>query len=197
MMPIERRILERTKTDPNLPRLVRVAQEFRDRAVTHGTSVGIAYEMYDGRMFGAFNIEKSDHDSTHAETVGIYSFLLQGYIGTDVKRMAEIYQNSGHDAQEYFPACPKCWRDMYDFTHPYLEIVVASVEGKMLGSLFLKDVFGLKPPMQVYPSNRIKEIKARKNSKPKLPLAPELAELCRADKDFDDLCKRVLRVDSR
>lgn len=181
------------KPKEELKELIAVAQRYRGMARTFRSSVGVAFQMWNGEVFGGFNIETYGHKGLHAEEVGIVRALAEGYNGTDFRRMVEIFQDAGHNEAEIFPACFTCWAAMWEWTHPYLEIIVADTEGASKYSIRLKDIAAPAPPALIYPSNKIREVKPKINFVPKLPLHPELRALARKDPEFERYCK-ILRL---
>ncbi len=181
--------------DDTIKKVVDAAMSYMGKARTFRSSVGVAFEMYDGTIFGGFNIETYAHKGYHAEEVGVIRALAEGYNHTDFRRMVEVFQDAGHDEIEIYPACPlHCWGTLLEFTHPYLEIVVADTEGNVHYSTRLKDMFNLKPPAKIYPSNRVRMAKPKLNIQPKLPLNEELNVFCASDPDFREYCDGVLKV---
>lgn len=156
------------ETNQSVRKAVEVAMDSRKNlARTFRTPVGICYVMYDDSMIGGFNIERYGYDGLHAEEVGIIRSLDKGYFGADYRKMAEVFQDAGHNEPEYFPACPlHCWGTMYTFTNPNLEIVVAGVNGEEQYRCLLGDI---KPPSPalVYPSEKIRNIKPLLNFQPR------------------------------
>jgi cytidine deaminase len=174
--------------DEGVRRLVRAAQDARDHAITFTSSVGIAYETYDGKIFTGFNIQTHGRKmDRHAEEVGLDSGMKESYIGTDYKRMVEIFQDMRNSTPQIFPACTTCWDYQKEFTHPYLELIVATPTGEVVQSNRLKDIFAL-PWVQMYPNNFIRKLKQRRNSVPRLPLADELRKFCETDPYFNEFC---------
>ncbi|MCL4399303.1 cytidine deaminase [Candidatus Parvarchaeota archaeon] len=188
--------LEEIVSDERLKEGLKAAINARERAKTFRSKVGVAFEMYDGRIIPGFNIETYGHKGNHAEEVGLIVAMSEGYNGTDFKRMIEIFQDAGHDDVEVFPACPlDCWGRLLEFTHPYLEIVVADVRGKVHYRTTLKEMTsGIKPPAQVYPSNKIRLAKPKSNITPKLPLDKSLRPAYDSDLWFRQYCDEILKV---
>ncbi len=188
--------LEGVLSGDTLADALKAAIGAREKAKTFRSKVGIAFEMYDGRIIPGFNIETYGHKGNHAEEVGLIVAMSEGYSGTDFRRMVEIYQDAGHNDVEVFPACPlDCWGRLLEFTHPYLEIVVADITGKVHYNTTLKEmVSGIKPPAQVYPSNKIRLAKPKSNIIPKLPLNSALKPMYDSDADFRQYCDEVIRV---
>ncbi len=182
-----------TSKSKEIKDLIKTAQHYRSMARTFRSSVGVAFQMWDGKAFGGFNMETYGHKGLHAEEVGIVRALAEGYNGTDFRRMVEIFQDAGHNEIEIFPGCFTCWAAMWEWTHPYLEIIVADAEGNSKYSARLKDMVSPAPPVHIYPSNKIREIKPKINFVPKLPLNAELKKLASQDIEFDRYCK-ILRV---
>ncbi len=178
-----------------LKKAINVAIEARKNAKTFRSSVGIAMQMYDGTIFPGFNIETYAHKGYHAEEVATINALSAGYHGTDFKRMIEIFQDAGHDEVEIFPACPlHCWGTLLEFTHPYLQIVVADVSGNVKYSIRLNELFNTDKGFDIYPSVKIREIKPKLNVMPKLPLSEELKPFYESDAKFRAYCDNVLKV---
>jgi cytidine deaminase len=185
-----------TKIDKTIKKAIALALAARENAKSFRSKVGIAFEMYDGRLIPGFNIETYGHKGNHAEEVGLIIAMSEGYSGTDFRRMIEVYQDAGHEDIEVFPACPlDCWGRLLEFTHPYLEIVVADIHGNIHYSTMLKEmVSGIKPPAQVYPSNKIRLAKPKSNITPKLPLNKRLKPMYDSDLEFRQYCDEVLKV---
>ncbi len=166
-----------TKTSPE----VKVALEAREQSRTFRSKVGVAFTMYDGRIFGGFNIEKYGYGGYHAEEVGILLALSKGYRGDDFKRMVEVYQDAGHNKVEIYPACPNhCWGTLHTYTNPNLEIVVVSTAGKTLFNVFMREIIALPGKAQVYPSNEIKKAKVLRNVAPRSAIGAEV----KIDRDY-------------
>lgn len=156
------------KNDDKIKEAVKIALESREQARTFRSKVGVAFEMYDGRIIGGFNVETYYHKGYHAEEVALIRALAEGYNGVDFKRMIEVYQDAGHDDVEIYPGCPlSCWGYLWEFTHPDLEIIVADTEGNVNYRCLLKDIIKPPPPAEVYPSEKIKKIKPKMNSVPR------------------------------
>lgn len=197
---------EELVSDAKLIEAVNLALKYSEQAKTFRSKVGIVFEMYDGSLVGGFNIETYGHKGNHAEEVGLINAMspkiekdgtiTPGYSGTDFKRMIEVYQDAGHDKIEVFPACPlDCWGRLNEFTHPYLEILVADITGKIRYRTSLKEMLsGIKPPAQVYPSNAIRKAKPKSNITPRLPLNQALMPYYNSDQDFKEYCDEVLKV---
>ncbi len=144
---------------------IAAALKAREQARTFRSKVGVAFSMFDGRIFGGFNIEKYGYGGYHAEEVGILNALSKGYRGADFKRMIEIFQDAGHSKAEIYPACPNnCWGTMWAHTNPDLEIVVTSAEGKEQHSFRLNEIVNPPAPALVFPSDAIKAIRKLSNS---------------------------------
>jgi cytidine deaminase len=186
-----------SETEEGLKNLVISAQQARLHAITFRSSVGIAYETYDKRIFTGFNIETYTHKGEHAEEVGLMRMLAEGYMGTDVRRMVEVFQDAGHDKIEIFPACNTCWSRMWEFLHPYLVIVVADIEGNVKWNGTLISLFSgiIESGAEVYPSNKVRIAKPFVNFKPKLPLDKALMHFYKIDEDFRQYCDEILHVE--
>jgi cytidine deaminase len=157
---------------------VKVALEYREQARTFRSKVGVAFVMDDGKIIGGFNIETYGHSGFHAEVVALIRALADityddvlgckvGYNGTNFKQLVVVFQDAGHDDVEIFPACISCWSWLWEFTHPDLEIVVADIKGNIHYKCLLKNIVHPPPPAEVFPSEKIKQIKPRTNSEPK------------------------------
>ncbi len=175
--------------------LVKVATDFKEsRSRSFRTRVGVALETFDGKIYGGHNIETYFLDgSLHAERVALVRALADGYNGTDFRRIVVVFQDAGHDKAEIFPACLSCWQFLWDFTHPYLEIINADVSGNIRRQTKLKDIFALDHG-SIYPSNNTRAVKPRSNSEPKLPLNSELLPFYEKDADFRKYCDEILKV---
>lgn len=182
--------------DEGLKMLIDAAMDARSHALTFRSSVGIAYETYNGGIFTGFNIENYFAKATHAEENGLQALLKEGYMGTDVRRMAEIYQDAGHNKTEKFPACYDCWSKQWDFLHPYLAIIVVDSNGEAHGSITLKQINKSLEDLgfDVYPSNAVRKGKPRLNFGPRLPLNEELWPHYVDDPAFREYCDDVLHV---
>jgi len=151
-----------------LTNLVQVAVEFRKRARTFRTSVGVAIETRDGMVFGGFNIETYMHKGFHAEEVALIRGLARGYNGRDFKRLVVVFQDAGHSDVEIFPTCLSCLSYLNEFTHTNLEIVVADLEGNIHYQTTMGELFaGFTGKAAVYPSPKIRKVKPRLNSEEK------------------------------
>lgn len=154
-------------TDSKLADAVRIASEHRNLARTFRTSVGVAIETYDGKIFGGMNIETYGHKGYHAEEVALIRALAEGYNGVDFKRVVVVFQDAGHDEVEAFPACPSCWFWFYEFTHPDFEIISADLNGNVHYRALLKEIIHPPSPGLVFPSGKIRQIKPRLNGEPR------------------------------
>ncbi len=179
----------------DLSEVINAAVRSREMSRTFRSKVGVAYQMFDGKVIGGFNIETYAHKGYHAEEIGVINALSLGYNGTDFRRLVVVFQDDGHDDVEVFPACPlHCWGTLSEFTHPYLQIIVADTSGKPHYATYFKDMFNLAPPAQMYPSNKIRQIKPKTNVSPKLPLSADLKPFYDSDSYFRELCDTVLKV---
>lgn len=152
----------------HLQEAVQEALRFREQARTFHSKVGIAFEMYDGRVIGGFNIETYAHKGYHAEEVALIRALAEGYNGIDFVGMVEVFQAAQHDEFEIYPACAlSCWGYLWEFTHPDLEIVVCDTTGKTHYECKLRDVLHPPPPALVFPSELLRKVKPKLNSTPK------------------------------
>lgn len=136
-------------------------------ARTFSTSVGVAFEMYDGKIIGGFNVETYAHKGYHAEEVGLIRALAEGYNGTDFVGMVEVFQAREHDKVEIYPACPSCWFWLNEFAHPDLEIVVADTSGTPHYVCKLRDCLHPPAPGEVFPSRFLNSLAQRSNIQPK------------------------------
>lgn len=179
-----------------LQQLINVAVEAREKALTFRTPVGVAYETYDGKIYSGFNLETYGHKGEHAEEVGLMRLLADGYMGTDVKRMVEVFQDVGSEDSEIFPACMTCWARMWEFLHPYLEVIVTDTTGKVMWQDTLYELLhGVEERgAEIYPSNKIRVAKPKKNFRPRLPLAKELEARFGEDERFQEYCEEILKV---
>jgi hypothetical protein len=188
-----------------LEEIISLTLKARDLAKTFRSKVGFAYEMYDGTIFTGFNIETYAHKGYHAEETGLLlamsptvqpdGTVTGGYNGTDFRRGIEIYQDASHDEVEVFPGCLlHCWGTWNEFTHPYFEIVVADITGKVHYQQRIREMTSLKPPAKIYPSNKIRITKPKSNITPRLPLNPELQPFYDSDPEFRELCDEILHV---
>jgi cytidine deaminase len=180
----------------DLEDLMKAAIEARKRALTFRTAVGVAYETYDGKIYSGFNLETYGHKGEHAEEVGLMRLLADGYMGTDVRRMVEVFQDAGHEDTEIFPACFTCWARMWEFLHPYLEIIVVDTDGNVVWQDTLYELLhGVEERgAEIFPSNRIRLTKPKQNFHPRLPLNPGLEDLFDEDDRFKEYCEQVLEV---
>lgn len=188
--------LQELKNDQTLLPLIRAATEQRTQAEPkYGSSVGIAFEMYDGKIITGHNIELTPLN-IHAEMMGMIVAHNQGYRGTDFRRMVEVFYDRGvaDEKQPTYPACMTCWPWFKDLTHPYVQIIVVTVAGEIKKSYTFRELFAI-PEDERYPANVSMIAKPRSNQKPKLLLAPELAAIRRVDPYFDEYCAKVLRID--
>ena len=151
-----------------LQKAIDIALKYREQARTFRSKVGIAFVMYDGNVMGGFNIETYAHKGYHAEEVGLIRALAEGYNGVDFVSMVEVFQDAGHDEIEIFPACGlSCWGYLWEFTHPDLEIIVCDTKGNVHYKCLLKDIVHPPAPGQVFPSDKIRQLKPKMNSEPK------------------------------
>ena len=153
--------------DAKLAEAVKVAIEYRKLARTFRTSVGVAIETYDGKLFGGMNLESWGHQGRHAEEVALIRALAEGYNGVDFKRVVVVFQDAGHDEVEAYPACPYCWFWLWEFTHPDFEIISADLQGNVHYRAKLKEILHPPAPGQIFPSDKIRQIKPKLNCEPK------------------------------
>lgn len=152
----------------NIEEAVKVALDYRERARTFDIKVGVAFEMYDGKIFGGFNVETYAHKGYHAEEVGIIRALADGYNGVDFKRMVVVFQDTKDEEVEIYPGCAlSCWGYLWEFTHPGLEIVVADARGKVHYKTTLGEIIRPPSPGKVFPSEDFKKRRPKLNSEPK------------------------------
>ena len=188
--------VEELRKDATLIPLIRAAIEQRKQAEPkYGSSVGICFEMYDGNLIPGHNIELPPMN-LHAEMMGLIVGHQQSYRGTDFRRMVEVFFDKGisSEKQPTYPACYTCWPWFDALSHPYIKIIVVTIDGTIKDEIRFKDIFAI-PLENRYPNNQGKIAKPVAHQKPKLPLAPELQELRRTDPYFDELCAKVLGID--
>jgi len=175
--------------DGTLDEAIETAVEYReDTARSFGTQVGAAVEMFDGSVYGGFNLENKGHDGIHAERMAINNALDDGYNATDFKSLVIVYQDEAHDDTEIFPSCLRCQAWAWDYTHPKLDLVVADSQGEPLYRTRLDEIIDPPGPAEPYPSNKIRGSKQLSNSEPRLPLDDQLDVFYEEDDMFRKFC---------
>lgn len=160
--------MEQYDKQEKIKEAVNAALDAREKkARTLRTKVGVAFVMYDGEVIDGFNAETRGQKGYHAEEVAILKALDKGYNGVDFDFMVEVFQDAGHDETEIYPACPSCWNYLLEFTHPDLEILVADTTGEVKYGCKLNEIIHPPSPAQVYPSEKIKQLRPKTNSEPK------------------------------
>ncbi|MCL5434702.1 MAG: hypothetical protein M1559_03275 [Candidatus Marsarchaeota archaeon] len=145
-------------------------------AMTFRSSVGYAVRTYDGKIYAGANIETYGQDGgIHAERMAVYRAHLDGYNGTDLKRLTGIFTDAGAKAdQPVTPPCLSCQGMLLEFAHPYIQIVKADAGGNIVYEALLADLYKGNPLTTIFPTVTTRLGKLRSNMNAKLLLDREL-----------------------
>ncbi|EET90455.1 MAG: hypothetical protein LVQ97_03025 [Candidatus Micrarchaeales archaeon] len=145
-------------------------------AMTFRSSVGYAVRTYDGKIYTGANIETYGQDGgIHAERMAVYRAHLDGYNGTDLKRLTGVFTDAGTKInQPVTPPCLPCQSMLLEFAHPYIQIVKADAGGNVVYEALLADFYKENPLTTIFPTVTTRLGKPRSNMDAKLPLNREL-----------------------
>ena len=109
-------------------------------ALTFKSRVGALLVARNNRAFIGFNIENYCHKGYHAEETALINALLHGYKGKELRELYLIYDFHEH-SENIYPMCGHCRQLYWEFTHPDLIVTVVSLEGDILYSGKLRDLY--------------------------------------------------------
>ncbi len=161
-------------------------------AVTFRSSVGAAVTTFDGELARGANHENKlhDHMGRHAEMQAIQQ-LTPDYTKTDFRDLIVVYQDADADHFEAYPACSQCQGFAWETTHPYLNIIVAGIDGRPVYRTRLTYALAHPGPGKVFPEPDIMGDADRSNISPALSLDAELQPFYAIDEDFQTLVDNV------
>ncbi|MEM3827441.1 MAG: hypothetical protein QXR58_02465 [Candidatus Micrarchaeaceae archaeon] len=168
-----------------------------NKARTFRSSVGYALRTFDGTLYTGANIETyGQNGGSHAEEMVVKIAMLDGYNGTDFKRLTGVFTDAGLKSdQPITPPCLSCQGMLLEFTHPYLEIVKADQEGNIVYESTLADLFKDNPLLTIFPTIATRLGKPRSNMDAKLPLSNELEVYYINDSAFRTLANEIYHVE--